>query len=90
MKIYKNGYSDGSGKGTITLNDKAVLRTHWGCSRGGYGPTHKDKLLANRIVKILNTHEKSDVEVFTQTVDNMSEKVRDKINSLNYPTASAI
>jgi len=53
-KKYKNGYSDGSGKGTITLDGKGVLRTHWGCSCCDGGPNDKQIEFADEVVKILN------------------------------------
>lgn len=55
--VYKNGYKDGSGKGTITLNKHAVLRTHWGCNCCDNGPTEEDILEADLIVKKLNNHD---------------------------------
>jgi len=63
MKIrYQNGYSDGSGKGTIikVVGDKEepILRTHWGCSCCcsccDRDTTKADNRLACEIVKILN------------------------------------
>lgn len=58
----KNGYSDGSGKGTITLNDNAILRVHWGCSCCDYFDEDildsKEMKLAIKIVEILNKHKK--------------------------------
>lgn len=60
-KIWKNGYSDGSGKGTITFGNEGKLRVHWGCgccdSFGSYSLSKEDKKLiifADKIVKILN------------------------------------
>jgi len=53
-KTFKNGYSDGSGKGTITLNNEAVLRTHWGCNCCDSGPYEEDIKKADEICKILN------------------------------------
>jgi len=61
---WKNGYSDGSGKGTITFNNESKLRVHWGCSCcdsfDTYNPSKDDKKLirfAEKIVKILNEKE---------------------------------
>ncbi len=61
MKEWKNGYSDGSGKGTITFDGEGVLRVHWGCdccdSFSEYDPSEKDKklvLFADALVKLLN------------------------------------
>lgn len=51
---YLNGYSDGSGKGTITLNGVSVLKTHWGCSCCDYGPTAENIQLADKIVDFMN------------------------------------
>ncbi len=60
-KAWKNGYSDGSGKGTITFNDDGKLRVHWGCdccdSFDEDNPSREDRKalrLADKIVKILN------------------------------------
>lgn len=60
MKV-KNGYSDGSGQGTITINDKSALRVHWGCSccdYWDYDEQTDEYKLAEFIVKILKKHEK--------------------------------
>ena len=58
---WRNGYSDGSGKGTITFGGEGKLRVHWGCSCCDYfdadNPTTDDKKLirfADRITKLLN------------------------------------
>jgi hypothetical protein len=60
-KTWKNGFNDGSGKGTITYGEKGILRVHWGCSCcdgfDAYYPSKEDKKLirfADKIVKILN------------------------------------
>lgn len=56
-KRWNNGYSDGSGKGTITFDDKGKLRPHWGCSCCDIPCPEEDKKiqkLTNKIVKILN------------------------------------
>lgn len=56
MKMkYINGYKNGSSKGTITLNEEPVLRTHWGCSCCDSGPTDEDIKLADDICNKLNT-----------------------------------
>lgn len=52
---YINGYKNGSSKGTITLNEEPVLRTHWGCSCCDSGPTDEDIKLADDICNKLNT-----------------------------------
>jgi hypothetical protein len=58
---WQNGYSDGSGKGTITFDYEPVLRVHWGCSCcdnfDTYSPSTEDKKLikkAKKLVKFLN------------------------------------
>ena len=51
---YRNGYSDGSGKGIITMDDKALLATHWGCSCCDTETTEENNILADKIVKMLN------------------------------------
>ena len=58
---WKNGYSDGSGKGTITFNNIGKLRVHWGCGccdSFDSNNTNKEEKklirLADKIVKILN------------------------------------
>jgi len=60
--IITNGYSDGSGKGRIVINEKAVLTTHWGCGCCDYfddsNTESKEMKLAELIVKILNKHKK--------------------------------
>lgn len=60
--IYTNGYSDGSGKGTIVKHNgdtkTPILRTHWGCTCCDSGATEKDVIFADKIVKILNSMEK--------------------------------
>ena len=52
--IYTNGYSDGSGKGTIVKkmgkDEDAILRTHWGCSCCDYGATEKDMKLTYKTI----------------------------------------
>jgi len=56
-KAWKNGFSDGSGKGTITYKDDSVLRVHWGCDCCDYFDEDTDKdlvKLANRLTKLLN------------------------------------
>jgi len=61
MKI-KNGYSDGSGKGTITINNEPILRTHWGCSCcdnfDANDKNSKEMKLADFVATILNKHKK--------------------------------
>ena len=56
----KNGYSDGSGKGIITLNDNPLLTTHWGCSCCDYFDEENENSyemkLAEKIVEILIKH----------------------------------
>jgi len=61
MNKWLNGYADGSGKGTITFDDKAVLKVHWGCSCCDNfdvcNPSSEDKKLirkAGKLVKFLN------------------------------------
>lgn len=63
-KKWKNGYSDGSGKGTITYGDDGKLRVHWGCSCCDsfdyIEPSREDKKkikFADKIVKLLNESE---------------------------------
>lgn len=54
---WKNGYSDASGKGTITYNNKGVFRVHWGCSccDGFDENTDKELIkLADKLSKHLN------------------------------------
>ena len=57
---WKNGYEDGSGKGTITFKGEGKLRVHWGCSCCDSWDSFDDKnnkkgiKLADKIVKILN------------------------------------
>jgi len=58
---WKNGYSDGSGKGTITFNGNAKLRVHWGCSccdsfsEYSHGSDEKNLIkFADKITKVLN------------------------------------
>lgn len=54
---WKNGFSDGSGKGTITFRNEGKLRVHWGCDCCDSFDEKTDKELvrfADRIVKILN------------------------------------
>lgn len=63
MKIkYQNGYSDGSGKGKIIKRigkeEHAILSTHWGCSCCDRETTPEDNLLADEVVRILNTQVK--------------------------------
>jgi len=56
-KEWKNGYGDGSGKGTITYGDEGVLRVHWGCSccDGFNEDTDKDLIrFAKKVAEILN------------------------------------
>jgi hypothetical protein len=75
---YRNGYLDGSGKGTITLNEYAVLRTHWGCNCCDSGATLEDELFADKIVKILNNQEAANRGDTT-----ISQKIRETL--VTYP-----
>jgi hypothetical protein len=65
MKL-KNGYTDSSGKGTITFKDEPLLRTHWGCGCCDSFDENEDSKgmkLTNFIVEILNKHSK-DIEEY--------------------------
>lgn len=60
-RMWRNGYEDGSGRGTITFNGEGKLCVHWGCGCCDYfnslNPSKEDKKLirfADRIVKLLN------------------------------------
>jgi hypothetical protein len=54
---FTNGYKDGSGKGTICYGDRAVLRTHWGCSCCDRNVNELDTELGDKIVAILNAYQ---------------------------------
>ena len=55
---FKNGFSDGSGVGIITINEKAILKANWGCSCCESEVTQNQIKMTDKIVKILNKHEK--------------------------------
>lgn len=58
-EIFTNGYSDGSGKGTIVLKigkeETGILRTHWGCSCCDTETSEENNKVADKIVKLFNS-----------------------------------
>lgn len=63
--MLKVGYKDGSGKDTITLDEHAILRTHWGCSCCDYYD-EKDTKMSEEVVKLLNGKEKELRKIFKE------------------------